>query len=405
MPRSLRRRRGGSAAPAAGIAVAIALAALAGPGAASARGPAQTAPGDPAVAAADTAGAATEAYGLYAVRGGETLWRIAAGYGMRAGDLAALNGFRPTAILLPGRTIRVPVVRAANARAGAPAGAPGASGARTLLASVGGAGDAGAADGAATPYEVVAGDTLYGLADRFGVDIEVIKRRNGLPADGSIFAGQTLQIPSAAAGTAIARADQAEAPAAAAPSHDALVTTDTITVAAGDTLGAIAERQGTTAAALIRLNGLDGDAIYEGQTLQVPRQGTGVIGAGGAKRIEVDISEQRMYVFEGGNLAFNWTASTGVASHPTRTGSFAVQSKVPNAWSSAWQLWMPNWLGIYWAGGSENGIHALPIINGTTLWGGLLGSPASYGCVVLETADAATLYDWADIGTPVEIHD
>ncbi|MFN8422950.1 MAG: L,D-transpeptidase [Anaerolineae bacterium] len=53
----------------------------------------------------------------------------------------------------------------------------------------------------------------------------------------------------------------------------------------------------------------------------------------------------------------------------------------------------------------ESGIHALPIINGTTLWGGLLGSPASYGCVVLETADAATLYNWADIGTPVEIHD
>ncbi|MEO8083673.1 MAG: LysM peptidoglycan-binding domain-containing protein, partial [Ardenticatenales bacterium] len=341
---------------------------------------------------------------------------IAGSYGMRAADLAALNGVRPTAVLLPGRTVRVPVVRAANARAGAPAGAASDGGAHTLQADVGGSGGAdagGAADGAATPYEVVSGDTLYGLAERFDVDIETIKRRNGLPADGSIFAGQTLQIPTRAAGTAIARAGSEAADGAdddgtlspTAPDHDALDTTDTITVALGETLSAIAAREGTTAAALIRLNGLDGDAIYEGQTLQVPHAGSGVIGGGGAKRIEVDISEQRMYVFEGGNLAFNWTASTGVASHPTRTGSFAVQSKVPNAWSSAWQLWMPDWLGIYWAGGSENGIHALPIINGTTLWGGLLGSPVSYGCVVLETADAETLYNWADIGTPVEIHD
>ena len=50
-------------------------------------------------------------------------------------------------------------------------------------------------------------------------------------------------------------------------------------------------------------------------------------------------------------------------------------------------------------------IHALPILNGTTLWGGLLGSPVSYGCVVLDTANAEALFNWADIGTPVEIHD
>jgi lipoprotein-anchoring transpeptidase ErfK/SrfK len=52
----------------------------------------------------------------------------------------------------------------------------------------------------------------------------------------------------------------------------------------------------------------------------------------------------------------------------------------------------------------ENGIHALPILsNGQTLWGGYLGTPASFGCIILSTENARTLYYWADIGTPVVI--
>ncbi len=377
--------------------------------------PAVRAQAPSAATLAATGGASTEAFGLHAVHPGETFWQIAARYGMTVADVAALNGLRPTALLLPGRSVRVPVERAANARAASPAG-PAGSGeaARTLQADVGGAsgGDGDAAS--ATPYEVVLGDTLYAIADRFDADIEAIKRRNGLPEDGSIYEGQTLQIPSprpASAQPVDADGDGKPDPAAdtdagaRAGSGAAVRTTDTVTVASGETLSSIAARYGTTAAALMRLNALGDDNIYEGQSLQVPHAGSGVLAGVGAKRIEVDVSDQRMFVWEGDNLAFNWTASTGLATHPTRTGSFAVQSKEPNAWSSAWELWMPHWLGIYWAGGSENGIHALPILNGTTLWGGLLGSPVSYGCVVLDTANAEALFNWVDIGTPVEIHD
>ncbi len=124
---------------------------------------------------------------------------------------------------------------------------------------------------------------------------------------------------------------------------------------------------------------------------------------GGSKYILVDISEQHMYVYEGDVLIYSWVASTGM-NNATRVGTFAVQSKIPNAWGSTWSIWMPNWLGIYWAGGLENGIHALPILpNGATLWAGLLGRPISYGCVVLGTYESQLLYDWAEIGTPVEI--
>ncbi len=123
----------------------------------------------------------------------------------------------------------------------------------------------------------------------------------------------------------------------------------------------------------------------------------------GSKYILVDISEQHMYVYENDLLIYSFVASTGM-NNATRTGLFQVQSKIPNAYGATWNIWMPNWLGIYYAGGLENGIHALPLLsNGAELWSGYLGRPISYGCVVLGSYEAALLYNWAEIGTPVEI--
>ena len=137
--------------------------------------------------------------------------------------------------------------------------------------------------------------------------------------------------------------------------------------------------------------------------VQNPQEPLPVPSTGGGKYILVDISEQHMYVYEGDALIYSFVASTGI-NNGTRVGTFAVQSKIPNAYGATWNIWMPNWLGIYWSGGLENGIHALPILpNGATLWEGYLGSPVSYGCVVLGTYEAQLLYEWAEIGTPVEI--
>ena len=123
----------------------------------------------------------------------------------------------------------------------------------------------------------------------------------------------------------------------------------------------------------------------------------------GSKYILVDISEQHMYVYEGDVLVYSFVASTGMG-NSTRVGSFSVLNKIPNAYGATWNIWMPDWLGIYWSGSLQNGIHALPILpGGGTLWAGYLGTPISYGCVVLGTYDAQALYEWADLGTPVEI--
>lgn len=121
------------------------------------------------------------------------------------------------------------------------------------------------------------------------------------------------------------------------------------------------------------------------------------------KLILVDISEQHMYAYENGMFVFSFVVSTGM-NGSTRTGTFSILNKIPNAYGSTWNIWMPNWLGIYWAGPLQNGIHALPILpNGQRLWSGYLGTPISYGCIVLGTYESELLYNWAEVGTPVVI--
>jgi len=121
------------------------------------------------------------------------------------------------------------------------------------------------------------------------------------------------------------------------------------------------------------------------------------------KYILVSISQQHLYAYDNGQPVYSFIASTGIG-NSTRTGNFTVLDKIPNAYGATWNIWMPNWLGIYWSGSLENGIHALPILfDGNRLWAGFLGSPISFGCVVLGVDNALDLYNWVDIGTPVII--
>ncbi len=123
----------------------------------------------------------------------------------------------------------------------------------------------------------------------------------------------------------------------------------------------------------------------------------------GGKYVLVDISEQHLYAYQGNTLVFSFVASTGM-NNATAPGHYSVLNKIPSAYGSTWDIWMPYWLGIYWAGSLQNGIHALPIMSdGSTLWAGYLGTPISYGCIVLGTYEARLLYNWVDIGTPVDI--
>ncbi len=124
------------------------------------------------------------------------------------------------------------------------------------------------------------------------------------------------------------------------------------------------------------------------------------------KKILVDVSDQMFYAYENDTVKWAFVCSTGRASAPTRRGTFEVLDKIPNAWGGTWSIWMPNWLGIYWAGGTENGIHSLPVtLDGVEVWRNYLGTPISFGCIVLETSAAQLVYDWAEVGIPVIIRD
>ena len=130
-----------------------------------------------------------------------------------------------------------------------------------------------------------------------------------------------------------------------------------------------------------------------------------VLAAHGAKWIDVNLSAQHFRAMRGQTAVYSWATSTGLPSMATVPGRFKILDKIPNAYSYIWKLKMPYWMGIYWAGKAENGIHALPINRkGKTLWGNLLGQRASFGCVILDTQSARTIFNWADIGTPIIIH-
>jgi lipoprotein-anchoring transpeptidase ErfK/SrfK len=125
------------------------------------------------------------------------------------------------------------------------------------------------------------------------------------------------------------------------------------------------------------------------------------------RRIVVDISEQHLDAYEGDTLVYSFKASTGIASSPTIPGVFQILSKEDEAYASSWDLWMPHFMGIYRTGPDfTNGIHGLPTLsNGTRLWEGYLGSPISYGCIVIGLNEAAQLYEWTELGTLVVIQE
>ncbi len=120
------------------------------------------------------------------------------------------------------------------------------------------------------------------------------------------------------------------------------------------------------------------------------------------RRIEVDLSDKLAVVYEEGKAVKTFRVCTGRPSAPTVPGRYKIKTRLEMAYASKWDLQMPYWLGIYDAGGSENGFHALPILsNGATLWRSALGTSCSFGCIVLDTKDAEWLYNWGELGTVV----
>ncbi|MEZ4515693.1 MAG: L,D-transpeptidase family protein [Chloroflexota bacterium] len=178
-------------------------------------------------------------------------------------------------------------------------------------------------------------------------------------------------------------------------------------VTAGETLSSIGRAYGIPYPWIEQANpGISG--LVEGQTILIPSPDVMLpLPPVEGKRIEVSITEQRARVYENGQLKWDWPASTGIDSSPTAPGVFQIQSHEPNAYAGNWDLWMPSFMGIYRPVPTSdfmNGFHGFPTRgNAQLLWTGDLGHPVTYGCILLSSENAQTLFDWADAGVVVEV--
>ncbi|MCB0037128.1 MAG: L,D-transpeptidase family protein, partial [Anaerolineales bacterium] len=119
------------------------------------------------------------------------------------------------------------------------------------------------------------------------------------------------------------------------------------TVQAGETFSSIARTYGMPYPWLQQANP-DVSALSIGQTLIVPSADEFLpLPVIENKRIVVSISEQRLWAYENGNTKWEWPISTGIDSSPTSPGVFQVQTHEENAYAGNWDLWMPDFMGIY----------------------------------------------------------
>ncbi len=116
------------------------------------------------------------------------------------------------------------------------------------------------------------GDTLYGIAQRLGTDVNTLAEANGMQPGDRLHAGQKLRV-----GSSTLNADGALVPARSAHSSHAsgtmVAASDggrrvVYTVRRGDTLYSIARLLQVTVVELVGWNGMSGDhSIHPGQTL------------------------------------------------------------------------------------------------------------------------------------------
>lgn len=124
------------------------------------------------------------------------------------------------------------------------------------------------------------------------------------------------------------------------------------------------------------------------------------------KRITIDRTRQQLAYAVGPYVLGEHPVSTGKPRTPTPAGTFRIASKQPRAWSNRAGLWMPWWVNFTGprAPAGRYGIHELPEWRGGRKEGEEhLGTPVSGGCVRLGVGVAKRLYDWAEIGTVVDI--
>jgi membrane-bound lytic murein transglycosylase D len=180
-------------------------------------------------------------YALHRVRRGDTLSTIARAYGTSVYAIQQANGMGRRTMIREGKTLKIPSAAATRYP----------SGEETV-----------GADGAIV-YRVARGDTLWGIAQRYGTTPRAIAAHNGIAVNQTLSVGTRLRVPGkAATARASTPAPSSTAKASSARSSRPAPYTGSASpplqyrVRRGDTLWSIAERHGTTTHAIAAASGI-----------------------------------------------------------------------------------------------------------------------------------------------------
>jgi LysM repeat protein len=311
---------------------------------------------------------AAEAQGrVHVVQRGETLSGIAWRYGTSINGIMRANGLTNRNFIWVGQRLIIP-------------------------GSGGGGSSSGGSSGGGV-HVVRRGENLTQIARRYGTSVSAIANANGIRNTSFIYVGQRLTIPGG--GGSSGGGGSRGGGTSSSGVH---------VVRRGETLSSIARRYGTSVSAIANANGIRNTSfIWVGQRLTIPGGGGGSSssggsssGGGGARWIDVDLSSQRLYAYQGNGVVRSMVVSTGISRYPTPPGRFRIYSKYPSVTMSGPGYYLPGvpHTMFFYKGYAIHG----------TYWHNNFGTPMSHGCINLTRGDAAWLYSWAPVGTSVVIH-
>lgn len=122
----------------------------------------------------------------------------------------------------------------------------------------------------------------------------------------------------------------------------------------------------------------------------------GISVGNGVRWIDVDLTNQMVYAYEGDVVVNSFLVSTGTWLTPTVTGKHKIWIKVRVQDMKGPGYYLPDvpYVMFFYR---DYGLHG-------TYWHNNFGTPMSHGCVNLRTDDAAWLFNWASVGTIVNVH-
>lgn len=112
--------------------------------------------------------------------------------------------------------------------------------------------------------------------------------------------------------------------------------------------------------------------------------------------IEINLTTQTLTAYAGAMPIQTFIVSTGTWQYPTVTGEYRIYVKYAAADMAGPGYYLPAvpYVMYFYEG---YGLHG-------TYWHNNFGTPMSHGCVNLRTDEAAWLFEWASVGTVVNVH-